>query len=63
KDRHFQIWKRNALSIEILSHNVLWQKINYLHLNRTRKGFNDVDYKYSSAHYYFTGIRDWDFLV
>jgi putative transposase len=63
KDRHFQIWKRNPMSIEIVSEHFLWQKINYIHLNRTRKGMSDIEYKYSSASYYATGIKNWDFLI
>jgi len=63
KDRHIQIWKRDPLSVELISENFLWQKINYIHLNRTRKGFSDVDYKYSSASYYATGVKNWDFLI
>jgi REP element-mobilizing transposase RayT len=63
KDRKYQIWKRNPLSVELVSENFLWQKINYIHLNRTRKGGNDLEYKYSSAAYYATGIKDWDFLI
>jgi putative transposase len=63
KDRHFQIWKRNPMNVEILTDDFLWQKINYIHMNRSRKGYNDIEYKYSSAHYYLTGIKNWDFLI
>ena len=62
KDRYIQIWKRRPLSIPILSEKVLMQKVNYIHSNMEKKGFNDVDYKYSSASYYETGIPNWDFL-
>ena len=61
-DRNYQIWKRDPLSVEILYDKVLKQKINYIHNNLLKKGFNDLEYKYSSASYYETGIRNWDFL-
>ena len=61
-DRNYQIWKRDPLSVEILYDKVLNQKINYIHNNLLKKGFNDLEYKYSSASYYETGIRNWDFL-
>jgi len=61
-DRYFQIWKKNPLSVELIDPKVLKQKINYIHDNRRRKGGDDVGYKYSSASYYSTGIKNWDFL-
>ncbi len=33
KDREYQIWERNPLSVEIISQNVAEQKINYIHKN------------------------------
>ena len=63
KDRHYQIWKRNQYTMELFHSDMIWQKINYIHKNRERKGGNDVDYKYSSAYYYTTGNKDWDFLI
>ena len=62
-DRKHQFWKRNPLSVEILSEKVLRQKINYIHNNLSRKNLNDVSYKYSSAYYYETGVKNWDFLL
>jgi len=61
-DRYIQIWKRNPLSIEIISEHVLQQKLNYIHTNLARKGMDDVTYKYSSASFYVTGVCNWDFL-
>ncbi len=61
-DRNFQIWERNPLSVSILSDKVLAQKITYIHNNLSRKGLDDLTYKYSSASFYATGIRNWDFL-
>ena len=62
KDRTFQIWERNPLSVGIYSEKVLKQKIDYIHNNLLKKGKEDVYYKYSSASYYATGIKNWDFL-
>ncbi|MEO5906710.1 MAG: transposase [Saprospiraceae bacterium] len=63
KDRMFQIWNRGTLSIEIYNERMLNQKINYIHRNMSKKGGNDILYKYSSAYYFETGIRNWDFLA
>lgn len=62
QDRNFQIWERNPLSIPIFSDKVLEQKINYIHNNLGKKGLDDLSYKYSSASYYETGVKNWDFL-
>jgi putative transposase len=36
KDRHYQFWERNALSVPIWNEVVLLQKLNYIHLNPVR---------------------------
>lgn len=61
-DRHMQIWMKKPLSVEIIYEPVLQQKLNYIHRNLYRKGLNDIEYKYSSAYFYATGIKNWDFL-
>ncbi len=61
-DRYIQIWKRKPLSIAILFEPVLQQKLNYIHRNLYKKGLDDINYKYSSAAFYATGIKNWDFL-
>ncbi|MCP3931161.1 MAG: transposase [Bacteroidetes bacterium] len=63
KDRKFQFWKRNPLSIEILSDKVLEQKINYIHRNPEVKGMDALEYRYSSAKHFELGIKNWDFLI
>ena len=54
KDRKFQIWERNPLSINIYSRKILEQKLNYIHNNPVETGFvtDPIDYKYSSARNY-----------
>ena len=64
KDRKFQIWERNSLSIPLWSNKVMWQKLEYIHFNPVRAGMclYPEDYKYSSATFYYHGERKWDFL-
>jgi putative transposase len=65
KDRKYQIWERNPLSVELYSQKVMWQKLNYMHSNPVRAGLctESWDYKYSSALFYEKGIKDWKFLT
>ena len=65
KDRKYQIWERNALSIELRSHSVFLQKLNYIHHNPVRAGLCRLpeEYKYSSARFYESGIDEWGFLT
>jgi putative transposase len=58
KDRKYQIWERNSLSVDLWSENVMMEKIRYVHENPVRAGlcsYSD-EYKYSSALLYKTGI-------
>ncbi len=66
KDRKYQIWERNPLSIELISIPVIEQKINYIHCNPIREKWNlakeVTDYKYSSARFYYGMVTEWNFL-
>ena len=66
KDREYQIWERNPLSIEIISQNVAEQKINYIHKNPIAEKWSLADepqkYKYSSAKFYYEGIDEFKIL-
>ncbi len=64
-DRYYQFWKRRALSIELRTHKVYRQKLDYLHRNPVKTGFCKLpeEYKYSSALFYETGIDNWGFLT
>jgi REP element-mobilizing transposase RayT len=66
KDRTYQIWERNPLSIDIFSIKVMEQKLGYIHLNPIQAHWKLADipeaYKYSSARFYYTGKDDWSFL-
>ena len=56
-DRAYQIWKREPLSVELRTHDVFIQKLNYIHYNPVRAGLciNPEDYYYSSARFYYDG--------
>ena len=65
KDRKYQFWERSALSVEIWSEKVFLQKLKYMHENPVRAGLcsHPLQYKYSSAYFYHTGIDNWGFLT
>lgn len=65
KDREYQFWKRNALSIELRSHPVFLQKLEYIHFNPVKAEICKLpeEYKYSSALFYETGTDNWGFLT
>ena len=58
KDRTYQLWKRNALSVDLFTPKVLQQKIDYIHANPVKAGLclYPEDYQYSSARFYNTGV-------
>lgn len=64
KDRKYQFWERNALSIDILSEKVFLQKLNYIHKNPVKANLcnHEIDYQYSSAKHYMEINHNFDFL-
>lgn len=66
KDRQFQLWERNPLSVPLYSQKVVEQKINYIHYNPVQLKWNLADepqnYKYSSAQFYYEGVDEFGFL-
>ena len=66
KDRKYQIWERNPLSIDLYSREVLIQKLNYIHNNPLQGKWKLCElpetYKYSSALFYHSNIQNWSFL-
>ena len=66
KDRNYQFWERNPLSVPLYSQKVVEQKINYIHANPLHPKWNladqPQDYKYSSAAFYYTGKDEFGFL-
>jgi len=65
KDRKYQLWQRNSLGIPVWSDKVLWQKLAYIHDNPVKAGLckRAEDYLYSSAAFYWSADKRWDFLV
>jgi REP element-mobilizing transposase RayT len=65
RDRKYQIWERNALNVPLRTEAVVEQKLNYIHQNPVRAGLcrDDIDYFYSSAKYYETGVDDFGFIT
>lgn len=64
-DRENQVWERSSLKIPLWSDWVFNQKLNYIHMNPVKAGLcrYPEEYKYSSARFYFTGEKNWDFLT
>lgn len=65
-NKQYKIWKRDSLAVELYSREVAMQKIDYIHANPVsgvwKLGKDDLDYFYSSARYYESGIDDFGFL-
>ncbi|MDQ3022606.1 MAG: transposase [Bacteroidota bacterium] len=53
KDRKYQLWERNSLSVPLLNQKFVEQKINYIHFNPVHPKWKLADepqnYKYSSS--------------
>ena len=66
KDRKFQVWKRNSMSIDLIHEWFFRQKFDYLHENPCQPQWSLAElaheYKYSSARYYEVGIDEFGFL-
>lgn len=67
RDRKFQVWKRNSLSIDLYSEKVLLQKLHYIHQNPIKEKWklavSPEDYKYSSAVFYEKGVDTFGILT
>ncbi len=65
-DRDCQIWERNPLSIDLFTQPVFMQKLEYVHNNPIQPKWNlaihPEEYEWSSARFYLTGNRNFDFL-
>jgi hypothetical protein len=66
KDRDYQFWERNALSIDLWRPEVFMQKLDYIHNNpiqeKWRLSLYPEDYRYSSAKFYETGEDEFGLL-
>ena len=65
KDREYQFWERNALSIELNTLEMFKQKLKYIHYYPVMAGLCNLpeEYKYSTAGFYETGVNDWGFVT
>ena len=65
-NKKHEIWQRDSLSVEIYSREVARQKLDYIHFNPVSGKWllakDDLDYYYSSARFYETGLDDFGFL-
>lgn len=64
-DREYQLWKREPLSIELVSQNLFMQKLEYIHYNPVSAGLCEKpeDYYYSSAKFYYDGTDSFRMLT
>jgi REP element-mobilizing transposase RayT len=67
KDRNYQFWERNSLSIDLWTHDVFMQKMDYIHNNPLQEKWClaefPEDYKYSSAKFYYSGHDEFGILA
>lgn len=65
-NKKHEIWQRDSLGIEIISLPMAIQKLGYIHFNpisgKWQLAKDDLDYHYSSARFYETGIDEFGFL-
>ncbi len=64
-DRTYQIWKREPLSIELLTEKTFLQKLEYIHKNPVTAGLVNYaeEYKYSSPKFYMMGIDEFNIIT
>jgi hypothetical protein len=60
-----KFWERNPLGIDLFTHDVFMQKLEYIHWNPVRAGSCSLpeEYYFSSAKFYHTGIDDFGMLT
>lgn len=67
KDREYQFWERNALSVDLFSETVFQQKLTYIHNNPIQEKWKLAGvpeaYYWSSAEFYTTGTDRFGFLT
>ncbi|WP_339607324.1 transposase [uncultured Roseivirga sp.] len=67
KDRKYQLWQRNPLSIDLYGRNVIEQKLEYIHNNPVQGKWmlsnEPASYPYSSACYYERDENRFPFLT
>lgn len=65
--REYQFWQRDSLPIQLYTPNVIFQKLDYIHNNPCKGKWmlapSPIDYRYSSAKFYESGVDDFGFLT
>ncbi|MBX2985016.1 MAG: transposase [Bacteroidia bacterium] len=65
-DRAFQIWERRPLATALYSVDAVKEKLDYIHNNPCKSeetlALSPADYHHSSAYFYNTGIKYFEFL-
>ena len=66
-NRQYQFWQRDSLAFPLFTKAVILQKIDYIHLNpvsgKWQLAGSSVDYRFSSAAYYDSGIDEFGLLT
>lgn len=67
KDRQYQFWERNSLSIDVWTPAIFMQKLDYIHNNPLQEKWLLADcqegYKYSSAKFYVSGNDEFSLIT
>jgi putative transposase len=67
KDRAFQIWERNPLSVELYNLGIVNQKLEYIHQNpcteKWKLSESPNEYKYSSCRFYYNQLNEFNFIT
>ncbi len=65
-NKEYEFWQRDSLPFELLNKETANQKLDYIHNNPNAEHWKlckePVDYYYSSAKFYETGVDDFGFL-
>ena len=65
-NKKHEIWRRDSLGVEIYSREVAKQKLDYIHFNpftgKCKLTKDDLDYQFSSAKFYETGVDNFGCL-
>jgi putative transposase len=65
RDRKYQVWERNSLSISLWTPKVFEQKLEYIHNNPVKAGICSTPegYHFSSSSFYELNNSPWEFLT
>ena len=65
-NKGYEFWKRDSLAVHLFSKEIAYQKLDYTHYNPCTEYWQlakePVDYLFSYAKYYETGLKKFTFL-